>query len=149
MFEKPKRLSVYIQNSHPEKMTEVSIKLADQLMSRLDVHRDLLEIRNIYIFFIMYAFMTKDLYLFSRIFISLENVQAIYQEALNLIEIPDKSINPTLLKQFLDFHKEQKNIFKLSKIALSKSLENKIKLNHAFDDSCHVVAKEYLDAEEN
>ncbi len=145
MFELPKRLSVYVQNDCPEQMSEISIKLADELMIRLDVNRDLLEIRNIYIFFVMYSFLTKDLSLFARIFISLENVNAIYKEALNVIQTPDKSISPLLINQFIEFYREQKDIFQISRLALSKTLENRNRLFNAFDDACHVVAKEYLD----
>jgi hypothetical protein len=149
MFEKPKRLSVYVQCEFPETLTEISMKLADQLMIRLDVNRDLLEVRNLYTFFIMYSFLTKDLYLFSRIFISLENVQAIFTEAINLITTPDHSIKPELLAQFIGFYNEQQKVFNISRIALSKTLENKYRLASLFDDACHVVAKEYLDVATN
>ena len=146
------KLSKFIQIEQSEKMTEVSLRLADELMVRLQgvsPTRDLLEIQNIYAFFLMYALITKDLMLFLRILFNNDEMalQNIYQESMSLKNSRDKLVKPALLKQFTDFHNEQQHIFNKGNLTLAKYFAKTIKFKHSFYNSCYVVAREYINVE--
>ena len=146
-FTEMKRLSVYVQHDNPQKLLEISIKLADGIMAQLEANRqrNLLTVRNIYIFLIMYCFLTKDLYLFTRIFTSLENVQLIFSEAVSFSEGNDCSADKSLLMQFKAFYNEHNKSFLPKYLALAQTLESRGVFVATFESVCKRVAGEYLD----
>lgn len=145
-FEEMRRLSIYIQESYPEKMSELAIKIVDGLMERLDANRTrrLIEVRNIYIFFVMYSLITRDLYYFCRIFTKMENLLAIFNDAAECATRKDKSIKEIMFKQLNAFYKEQSSIFSVSNLTVAKNMETQQRFNYAFEKSCIEIFHEYI-----
>lgn len=140
-----KRLSTFIQEEKQELMTEIVIKISDFMMLKTKSKRDVHDIRNIYIYFMMYSLITKDLLLFPRIFSSLANVQAIFLESREfIIEMKPELSNAVLIKQFINFYNQISPIFNITKLALAKTFESPENLLDNYQDAILHTAKDYI-----
>lgn len=145
------RLSVYIQFEHPNQMLEITIKISDTFVVFLDIKdtaRNHQQIRNIYIFLMMYSLINKNLLLFPRLFTSLEVIRIALKDAIKLVQ-DNKTILSTssaqLHMQFAQFHSENSHIFTDENILLSTIVESPIDFKDSFERSVIRIANDYLE----
>ncbi len=144
-FDKLQRLSVYLREESPEKIKEIALEIANQMISMISNEvRDIKFIRNIYLFLIMYSVMTKDLSLFTRIFSTLENLQLIYQDAVKLCSENQQIRNPILQSEFKKFFETNMKSVSIDQLAIARSIEYKKKFNIVFQEACIHVGSNYI-----
>lgn len=138
-----RRLSIYISEERPDLLQDVSEKIIDKLILRLDLNqRDYAEIKAVWIFITMYCIITRDLWLFKRSYRNLKQAEVIYKDAIKLLN--DEVLNKELLERYQDFYKT--NILFLNNDNLVMSctvVENWLLMEH-FYSSVDSIAVNYI-----
>lgn len=128
----PRRLSIYVREEHPELLLEISEKIVSRLSLRLELNqRDYDGIKVTWIFITMYCIITRDLWLFKRIYRNLKLAEVIFNDAIKLLN--DKILDDTVLRQYKNFFAENKNLLTQHNLIVSHTVvENWLLIEHYF-----------------
>ena len=128
----PRRLSIYVREEHPELLLEISEKIVSRLILRLELNqRDYDGIKAMWTFMTMYCIVTRDLWLFKRIYRNLKLAEVIFNDALKLLN--DKILDDTVLSQYTNFFIENKNLLTKHNLIVSHAVvENWLLIEHYF-----------------
>ena len=139
-------LSRLIQSEQPQLLTEISIKLTDKLIARMDTYRKSPAVRSLYIYVCMYSILTHDIgFLMTILRLAPDSLLSLLKEAEKIKINSGIELNNSLIKQFVRFREESESVFTLENIVLALTLvKNDKDFNYNFSDAVFWVAKDYL-----
>lgn len=140
----PRRLSIYIREERPELLTEVSEKIIDKLLIRLDLtqQRNYSEVKIVWVFFTMYSIISRDLHLFRRIYKDAKFAESMFQNALALLN--DKLVNAELYKQYNQYYDKNRALLTEQNVIVSQTLVEYWLLNEHYYVSVDSISKDYV-----
>jgi hypothetical protein len=112
-----RRLSIYIREEHPELLQEISEKIVNKLIVRLGLNqRDLQDVKTVWIFSVMFCVVTRDLWLFNRMYKDADHARILFGYSLSYISNiqRDSVINSVMAKQltnYFEYNKENLTVF--------------------------------------
>lgn len=144
-----RRLSIFIREEQPQKLLQISQEIINKLMIRLDIQkqRDLSDINAVWVLATMYCIITRDLFLFRRMFRDAAHIKAMFEHAINYNQLleQDKIINPILAKQYKEFFASHKDYLTINNALVAQTIVEDWLLPQQFLLAVDGVAKNYID----
>ncbi len=144
-----RRLSIYIREEKPEKLTQISQEIIAKLMRRLEIQkqRDLSDIQAVWVLATMYCIITRDLFLFKRMFRDATHIKVMFEHAINYNKLleHDKIINPILAMQYKNFFSKYRNHLTVNNALVAQTIIEDWLLPQQFMLAVDSVAKNYID----
>lgn len=148
-----RRLSIFIREEHPELLLEISKKIVDKLVLRLNMNqREFREVKAVWIFSLMFCVITRDLWLFKRINKDSDHARILFGNALEFVSNvnADKVIKPALAKQFIEFYSKNRNYLTISNAIVGQTIVESWILHEqylAYLASIDIIAGSYITKE--
>jgi hypothetical protein len=138
-----RRLSIYISEEQPDLLQDISEKIIDKLILRLDLsQRDYAGIKAVWTFITMYCIITRDLWLFKRSYRNLKQAEVIFKDAINLLN--DKVLNKNLLEQYQAFYNTNELLLNDDNLVMSCTVVESWLLMEHYYNSVDSIAVKYI-----
>lgn len=145
-----RRLSIYIKEEHPELLQEISEKIVNKLIVRLELNqRDYQDVKTVWIFSVMFCVVTRDLWLFKRMFRDADHARILFTNALGYLANiqSDRVIKSSMASQLTNYYECNKKNLTVSNVIVAQTIVESWVLHEQFLASIDSIVGLYINKE--